>query len=181
MSTQALMTADEFATMQFDQPVELVRGEVVELNRPGMLHGVVCLNVAAKLHAWAKETDFGPVIGNDSGVITATDPDTVRGPDVYVIRQSRLVSGELSRGWLSVPPDLVVEVLSPSDRWSEVHLKIAEYLSFGVPLVWVVDPDQRCVHQFRPDTTPDRLDETDSINGGDVLSGFECPVADFFP
>lgn len=144
----APMTAAEFAAVDIDVPVELVRGEIVEMPRPGSWHGIVCANVSYLLNRWADETGSCCVLSNDSGVITERDPDTVRGPDACYIRSDRLRGG-IPQGFLPVAPDLVVEVLSPNDRWQDVIAKIDEYFSAGSQEVWIVDPDLRQVQQHR--------------------------------
>src|SRR5690606_30668743 len=102
-----------------DVPLELVRGEIVEMTRPGVRYGGVCAGVATALFNWARPGQKGRVVGNDAGIQTARDPDSVRGPDVFFIRMDRLPGGKYPEGWLETPPDLCVEVLSPNDRWPE--------------------------------------------------------------
>lgn len=118
--------------------------------------------------------------GNDSGIVTARDPDSVRAPDCQFVTASRLPT-EMPLAFLEVAPDLAVEVLSPDDRWSEVIAKVSEYLSCGVREVWVVDPDQRELQVFRPDQRPVTLSADAEITSESILPGFRCRVADFFP
>jgi Uma2 family endonuclease len=73
-----------------------------------------------------------------------------------------------------------VEVLSPSDRTTQVNRKVSEYLQAGVKVVLLVDPEERAVTVYRPEHTLQLLRETDAISGGDELPGFSCRVADFF-
>jgi Uma2 family endonuclease len=177
---QDLITAEQFARMSFDVPVELVRGEVVEMPRPEMRHGVVCSNVHDPVKAWARSTQGGVVAINDTGVITERDPDSVRGPDVLYITRERLPGGEIPSTFLSVAPDLAIEVLSPHDVWKNVLEKITEYFEAGVREVWVVDPEDRTMQVFRPDAKPRKLDASDTLESPDVLPGFTCAVSTFF-
>lgn len=177
---QELITAEQFFRMSSDVPSELVRGEVVEMPRPGMRHGVVCSNVHDPVKAWARSTQRGLVAINDTGVITERDPDSVRGPDVLYISGERLPGGEVSSTFLSDAPDLAVEVLAPHDVWKELLEKITEYFEAGVREVWVVDPDDKTVQVFRPDTKPRKLDESDVLESSDVLPEFRCSVTTFF-
>lgn len=85
-------------------------------------------------------------------------------------RVSRQVS---SRG-----PDLAVEVLSPSNRWTEILEKVEDYLAAGTRLVWVLDPDKRVAHIFRPDRPPTRVGEHGSLSGEDVLSDFTLALSE---
>ena len=182
MSVSTLITADEFARMSFDGPVELVRGEVVEMTRPGGVHGVACGNVYFNVESWSRARSKQPawvVVPNDSGVVTKRDPDTVRGPDVFVVRRDRLADGRVPQGNFPIPPEVCIEVRSPHDRWSELIQKVSEYLAIGVQEVWVIDPDRRRVHVYFADTEPDVL-EVGAVLRSRTLPEFECPVEEFF-
>lgn len=182
MSTvQALITAEQFWEMDFDVPVELVRGEIVEMTRPNTWHGYVCACVVYALKLWNANDQHGYVISNDSGVLTGRDPDTMRGPDVYFIRHERLPGGNLPERWIEVPPDLAVEVFSPSDRWRDLWEKIHEYFALGVREVWVVEPRRREVHVMKPDDGPRILDDRQTLESPDVLGGFSCAVGALLP
>ncbi len=179
---QAVVTAEEFKqiAVETDGLVELVRGEVIEMSRPGAKHGYVCLNVGSELRGWARAGGHGRAVSNDAGIQTERDPDTIRGPDVYFIREERLHGGTLPDGWLEVPPDLCVEVLSPNDRWPDVIEKISEYFRLGVPEVWVLDP---ATHEVRAhlnaEGLPVVLRDGDTLTS-DRLPGFECAVSELF-
>jgi Uma2 family endonuclease len=179
---QALVTAEEFTVIaaESDHKLELVKGEVIDMTRPGVKHGGVCAEVARQLGNWAVPTKRGRVVANDAGVQTERDPDSVRGPDVFYIRMDRLPGGEYPDGWLEIPPDLCVEVLSPHDRWPEVIEKINEYFRLGVPEVWVLDP---ATHEIQIHLDSQRLPTT--LHDGntlksDRLPGFECAVSELF-
>lgn len=179
MTTTTLITAEEFGQMTFDAPVELVRGEVVEMNRPGGIHGKIGTNVAFMLEAWARNTGGFDVIVNDAGVITRRDPDSVRGPDVFVVARARLAGGRLPAGHFEVAPDLVVEVMSPSDRWSDVIAKIAEFLQAGVQEAWIVDPEQKRIHVYTGDAEPHVFDASAEVSSR-ALPGLQFHVNDLF-
>ena len=174
-----LVTAEEFAELSFDVPVELVRGEIVEMSRPDVVHGTVCGNVAFPIMTWNRQRDFGLVVMNDSGVVTERDPDTVRGPDAMVISKDRLPGGIAPHGFTDLRPNLAIEVLSPSERWKKVREKISEYRNRGVDEVWIVDPKKRSVRIFRVDGTEISHGENDEITSP-VLPGFSCRVSEFF-
>ncbi len=177
---QDLLTYQQFETLTFDRPTELVRGEIVEQEMPYSRHGAVCLAVGMFLLQWARRTRLGFVFGNDSFILTERDPDSVRGPDCAFIRADRLPGGVLPEKTLLVPPDLVVEVLSPSNRQAEMLDKVLEYLRSGVREVWVVDPVQRTLDIHRTEPSPIHLTEADTLTRPDLLPGFSCSVAEFF-
>ncbi|MFG0333324.1 MAG: Uma2 family endonuclease [Maioricimonas sp. JB049] len=179
MTTTSRITAEEFGQMTFDSPVELVRGEVVEMNRPGGVHGVVCFNVAQLLGRWRGDAENHLVLTNDAGVITAHHPDTVRGPDVFVIARSRLPEGRIPPGYLDVAPELIVEVVSSSDRWSDVIAKVADYLQVGVQEAWIVDPEQKRIHVYTGDAEPHVFDASAEVSSR-ALPGLQFHVNDLF-
>lgn len=146
---------------------------------PRVRHGEVCVNIAYELKDFCKRQRLGRVFGNDSGIITERDPDTVRGADVGFISFAKIPPGPLP-DYLEVPPDALFEVLSPSNRRSEVHQKVAEYLLMGVPAVYVVDPETNRVHCYYQDRPEEILSATDELVGVGVLEAFRVPIARFF-
>lgn len=175
----APMTAAEFAAVHIDVPVELVRGEVVEMPRPTVAHGIVCKNAVVILDRWAEANEPAIVVCNDSGVVTESDPDTVRGPDAFLFRQPPTGSLIDDNGYLRGGPLLVVEVLSPSDRWQDVITKINEYFSAGTEEVWIVDPDLRQVQQHRTVPPPVTYQRAERITTT-LLPGFDVSTESFF-
>lgn len=174
------ITAAEFERMTFDRPTELVCGELQEQAMPTSQHGAICVAISVFLWLWAKEGNHGVVFSNDSHVLTERDPDTVRGPDCAFIRREKLPDGKLPPGVLTIPVDLVIEVLSPSDRWTEVLDKVLEYLRSGVTEVWVIDPEQRSVTAHRSEASAIHFDGDDELVRLELLPGFQCRVSDLF-
>src|SRR5262245_63656907 len=88
------------------------------------------------------------VIGAEVGFKLASNPDTVRGPDIAFVKNDRVPSRG-GRGYFKGAPDLVIEVLSPDDRPRETREKIDSYLAKSVSLVVVIDPGARTANMFR--------------------------------
>ncbi len=179
----ALLTAEEFFEWanrpeNADASYELEDGKVVPMPSLGELHGLLCWIVAHLLGGYVVPRG-GYLMTNDTGLIVRRRPDTVRGPDVMLFLDGRKVE-EMSRGHSQRVPTLVVEVLSPSDQFSKTLRRVDQYEARGVPLIWVIDPDERAVHIFRPNELRKRLDETDDLTGNGVLPDFSCKVADLF-
>jgi Uma2 family endonuclease len=181
MTTTAtkLLTADDVLDCMGQGRWELVRGVIREMPPAGWEHGVNSASLGHYLWGHSKQHDLGQVLTNDPGFLVARDPDTVRAPDVAFIPKAK-VPETLPKGWITVVPDLVVEVISPNDRWSEVHEKIADWLRFGVRLVWVVDPESRSISVYRSDQPLRVLTDQDTLDGEDVLPGFSLPVREVF-
>jgi Uma2 family endonuclease len=176
------MTAEEFFLLP--DPAdgsrqELVRGEVITMPPPGGLHGVTCSKVDRKIGAFIDAGPGGTLACNDTGFITQRQPDSVRGPDIAYWSRERLT--EVPVGYIETPPDMLVEVLSPSNTSRQIRSKLIEYFGRGVRLVWVVAPEDRTLTIYR---TPDEgrvLHETATVTGEDVLPGFTCRVSDLLP
>src|SRR5207253_7566154 len=144
----AILTADELLHIP-DKHAELVRGVLVVREPPGLRHGRIALELGRRLADHVAAGRLGRVYV-ESGFKLTSNPDTVRGPDVAFIRQTRLPEPE-PVGYPALAPDLVVEILSPSDRPGDVLGKVADWLSAGTRLVWVVDPERRLVRIYRAD------------------------------
>jgi Uma2 family endonuclease len=175
-AAQKLMTAEELARTSVPGKVlELVRGQLVVREPPGTLHGVVAANLTIELGAFVQERRLGWVFAQDTGFKIQRDPDTVRGPDVAFVSRGRLERIP-EAGYAELAPDLVVEVLSPSDRPGEVLAKIGDFLAAGTRLAWLVDPRRREARVFRSDGSVAVIGEDGALDGEDVVPGFSCPL-----
>ena len=177
----ALMTAEEYAALpDLGRPTELVRGEIIEMNVPTPRHGQVCGNTCYLVRQYKQSHDTGHVATNDAGVLTARDPDTVRGPDVWFISYKKVPRGPLPAKYLDVAPDVAFEIKSPSDIWTEILAKVAEYLEAGVGVVCVLDPETESARVFYPDRPFEILTGDDELTFPEHLPGFRVPVRLFF-
>lgn len=177
-----LLTIEEFARRPDSGfAEELVRGRIVRVNSPKPYHGYVCLKVGRILGNFVEANDLGYALGNDAGVITGRNPDTLRGADIAFYPYTKVPRGSLARDrYLDVPPDLVVEVLSPDDRWPKVLEKVAEYLNVGVAVVAVLDTGRRELHTFTAEGPNRVLGEADEWTEPTILPGFGAVVGRFF-
>jgi Uma2 family endonuclease len=181
VTTPSLLTAEEFAERPDPgYPEELVRGRIVPMTVPKPRHGEICSNASYLIRVFLDVHEVGRVLSNDSGVITERGPDTVRGADVCFYSYTHVPKGPLPDGYLNVAPDLIVEVLSPSDRWPKVLAKVAEYLNAGTTVVLVLDDERRIVHVYRADSPVRLLGSEDELTIPDVLGDFRVRVGRFF-
>ncbi len=177
MSPLALMTADELPHVYIpDKRVELVKGALVVRELPGLRHARVTMDLAMRLGTHVRAAPLGRVYA-EAGFKLASDPDTVRGPDIAFISRDRLPDPEPA-GFTDLAPDLVVEVLSPGDRPGDVLAKVADWLSAGTRLVWVIDPARRGARVYRDDGTEQILTADQMLDGEDVVPGFSCPLGE---
>lgn len=180
-TTDMLLTADEYSRLpDLGQPTELVRGRVLATDVPGARHGMVCARITFQLMSFNESAQLGHIMTNNSGVVTTRDPDSVRGPDVSFYSYNRLPPGEVTAGCPVQPPELVLEALSPSDRWSDMQQKAAEYLEAGVCCVCLVDPQREQVALYHPERPPETLAGRDVLEFAEILPGFAVSIRRFF-
>jgi Uma2 family endonuclease len=175
----ATVTIEEFLAIEDpDHLLELIDGKVVEMSRPKGRHGIVCAQFTWLLMSYVKASELGWVASNDTGVIIRGQRDSLRGVDVGF--WSKEANPHEPVGYFETAPDLAVEILSPTDRRKDVLDKIKQYVSAGVRLVWLADPDAETVTVYRGTMNGVEHHAADHLDGGDVLPGFSRPVADFF-
>lgn len=181
-STEAegLMTASEL--LQLDLPgksTELVRGRLIVREPPGTYHGLVQSNLHIQVGTFVQANRLGAVFGQDTGFQIASNPDTVRAPDLAFVSRER-VALITPRGYAALAPDLVAEILSHDDRPGEVMTKVGEWLGAGVQIVWVIDPERRTAHVHRGDGSIAVIASDGALDGEPLLPGFVCPLAELF-
>lgn len=175
-----IITGEELYIEGAPGRVELVQGEIVSLSPTGRQHGVIEGHIYYALSQYNREQgSLGQVLVGEAGIYTQRNPDTVRGMDVAFISQARLAQVK-SESFLDVAPELIVEIMSPSDRWVDVMTKLSEYFAIDVKMVWVVEPHSQQIYIYCSLTDVTILTGADQIDGGDLLPGFETPVASFF-
>jgi Uma2 family endonuclease len=180
-STPDLFTAEEFARrLDPGHPEELVRGRIVSMPMPKPRHGEICTRTVRIVGNYVEDHDLGRVFCNDTGVITERGPDTVRGADVSYYSYARVPKGPLPDRYLDSPPDLVIEVLSPGDKWPKVLAKVAEYLDAGTSIVIVLDDQRRLAHIYWADGTVRLLGQEEELSLPELLGDFRVRVGRFF-
>lgn len=175
------MTAEQLAELPADgRRLELIDGELRTMAPAGGKHGQVALSIGRLVANHVHDNKLGRCYAAETGFVIRRDPDTVRAPDLAFVSKACL-SGEADSGFLDEIPDLVVEVVSPSDRASDVTQKALVWLDFGVRLVWVIDPRARLVTVHQPGDVIGLVRGEDAVlDGGDVLPGFRVALSDLF-
>ena len=180
VTTTKLVTAEELLAMPDDGfRYELVRGELRKMAPAGRVHGKRGNRVNYSLSTHVYENDLGETYLAETGFHLETDPDHVLAPDVAFVTREREEAIPDEDGYFRGPPDLAVEVISPSDRYTEVAWKVEEWLAAGVRMVVVVNPRNHTVQTHTPDGVT-KLTEDDTLDGGEVVPGWRMPVADIF-
>jgi Uma2 family endonuclease len=159
---------------------ELVRGELRKMTPAGHQHGRIAINVTTPLDQHVRANNLGIVYAAETGFKLASDPDHVRAPDVAFVRRDRVEAVGDVEGFWPGAPDLVVEVISPSDTYAEVEEKIFDWLDAGTLLAIVVNPRQRTVTVYRSRAAITVLTEDDALDGGEVVPAWTLPVHEIF-
>lgn len=182
------MTAEQlYANPVAHARTELVRGQMLVHEPASWTHGDVAARilVAISEHLTAERRangwpwPRGRVVAAETGFTLSRSPDTVRAPDVAYVRMDRCPT-QPPAAFPEFAPDLVVEVLSPSDRAAAVREKVADWLAAGTLLVWVVDPTRQTARACRADGSESHVAATDALQGEDVLPGLHLALADLF-
>lgn len=181
MATAKLMTAEDLLQLEDDEHrYDLIRGELIRMSPANAEHGGIALAIGGELRSHVRANHLGMAFAAETGFILARNPDVVLAPDVAFVRSDRLPPRDQWSRFLELAPDLVVEVVSPSDRWTEINDKVMEYLRHGVALVWVVDPKRQQIVVYTADRGPRVVTIEDQLDGGDVLPEFRMAVAEIF-
>ena len=180
VSQARLMTAEELLRSDIpNRSTELVRGSLVVREPPGGWHGHLSLRLGFLIGQHVYPNELGMLFGQDTGFLIERNPDTVRAPDLALVRAER-THAVPRRGYVPFAPDLAVEILSPSDRPGEALGKVADWLRAGTRIVWVIDPDRALAHVHRADGTIGIVPREGALEGEDVLPAFNCPLGDLF-
>jgi Uma2 family endonuclease len=181
-----LMTADEFERF-ISQPEnaerrwEFIDGEVSEVPSNAYSSAIGALIIAA-LVAFVKPRGLGTVTGEAAGYKFAGINIS---PDVAYVSRQKQKTPPIDEQYNPIAPDLIVEVLSPSNKTDrklqeEMERKIRACTEANV-LLWVVDYDPQLVTVYAPGQPIRKQDINDTLTGGDVLPGFTLPIRDIFP
>jgi Uma2 family endonuclease len=176
------VTPEELLAMPNGEHYELVDGVPVERTM-SLLASRVEITLGRMLDVYCVENDLGWVVGPSCGYrCFPWKPGRVRRPDISFITRWRLpASARWSEGYVTIPPDLAIEVTSPSDGVYELEEKVEEYLRAGVRLIWVIHPEVQAIQVIRGDGSGSRIRSGDDLSGEDIVPGFRCPVTSLFP
>jgi len=171
------LTVKDLETLQAQHPdyqLELVDGKIIIMSPSGYESDEVAFRVGGKLWNWVEPQKLGRITGSSAGFSLAN----TRAPDVSFIRAERLPRSP--RGYATIPPDLMVEVKSPTDSVDELRNKIDEFLAQGTVVGILVNPENRTVEIRRPNQVPVVLQDGDVLTVPDLLPGWEVPITELW-
>ena len=158
---------------------ELINGELITMPLPGLPHGRITLRLAVPLAQFVWDHDLGEVYDH-SGFHLTVNPDTVLGPDVAFVSKGRLREAREDKGYWPGPPDIAVEVLSPSDRPSRVTTRVSRWFGYGVKQLWIVNQKNRTVTVYRSPSDATTFSGSDYLEAQDLLPGFRLSLDRIF-
>lgn len=181
------LSMGEFIERYEQKPFELINGEIIEMSPPLAGHMALARHLFRMLDPFVEANNLGEVYFEAPFVLTYTSDwiDGARTPDVMFYTKERIERyRQQDPDWQRKPfvlvPDLVVEIISKNDRYSEVEEKVEHYLADGVRLIWVLDPRRKRVIVYQPDQPTLRFGINDTLDGENVLPGLAIRVADIF-
>jgi len=178
------VTVEDLASLEGDgYRYDLLEGNLIRVSPAGFRHGRLAAEIARRLGNFlTQHPHLGVVVGAETGFRLSRNPDTVLGPDAAVVSRGRLPAAEAQMGFLELAPDLAVEIVSPTDRWTTVSGKVDAYLAAGVRVVWVIEPGPRAVRVYSAEGAEQRLqaDRGDMLRAEAVLPGFSLALAELF-
>lgn len=175
-----LVSAEELLAMPDDGVRrELIAGELMEMTPGGGEHGQLAVELMTVVGGWVRTNRLGRCFAAKTGFRLASDPDTVRAPDGAFICAAR-VPEPIPAGFMTVVPDLVLEVVSPNDRRRDVLAKVGDWLEAGVQVVWVLWPEERRLTVFRSASDICVVESSDTLTCESLLPGFALPLRELF-
>ena len=176
VATKKVWTDEELMRIKHEGKVELVDGEVKLMTPAGAEQGAISMDLATRLNNYVRRHKLGRIFDAQTGFRPF---ENLRAPDISFVIKEKLPE-KLPKGFLRVAPDLAVEVLGPEERVSDYEDKVAEYLSWGVRLIWLVDPNTETVTVVRANGKREVLKGSDVLTGEEVIPGFKIKVRKIF-
>lgn len=180
MTITHIITASELEAMGSDARFELYQGVLHDMSPSSARSGMVSSNIGYELRHYVQTRKLGAVTFGEIGFVLERDPDTVVAPDVAFVRRDRLPDPIPERGFFLFAPDLIVEVISPTDEPGDIRRKQAIYERVAIPMVWWIDPLRCTATVHVPDQPVRHLTESDDLDGLHVVRGFSIPLATIF-
>ncbi len=166
------MTLEEFLENDVEG-YEYVKGELVPMPDASIRHSEIGMNLSHYLNIHVREKKNGRVYSLE---LSFKVGERVLKPDLAFVSAERLNDDQDKNKGFPIPPDLAIEVISPSDIHSRVIGKALAYLDAGTRCVWIVDPVSQTVTVYKSETDINILTREDTLTGDDVVPGFSCPV-----
>ena len=168
------MTLEEFLESDLEG-YEYIKGELIPVPPTSGEHSRISVNLILPLGMYVRENRLGDIYVSETGFRVG---ERVLVPDIAFLSIDH-IPADLSKVF-SIPPDLAIEVVSPTDTLLRIEEKAFAYLEAGTQLVWVLMPRSKTVTVYRSETDITLLTRNDTLTGENVIEGFSCQVAELF-
>jgi Uma2 family endonuclease len=160
---------------------ELDEGELILMAPAGGEHGLSEVRLTGLLFAEVERRKLGVLFSSDTGFLLQRNPDTVRCPDIGFVRKQRLpVRYAKEGGYVEGPPDLAVEIQSPSQSPADVEKKIRQYFAAGTHTVWLIHPRRRYARLYGPSGAVTDVDKDGFLEAPEILPGVRIALQSIF-
>ncbi len=175
-------TVTDLLTLADDENhYELVRGDLMMMSPASPGQGRYASRLDRALGQYVDDHDLGEVYTAEPGFELQPEPEpVVRAPDLAFVCKERIPPLDQQAGFWPIAPDLAVEIISPSETAVMVQAKVQDYLEAGVRLIWLVYPESKTVVEYQSATQIRQLGFAQSLDGGQVISGFNYPLKNLF-
>ncbi len=155
-------------------------GKLIIMSPTGSESGKFNISLAFQVELWNRQYKLGVVFDSSTGFKLSNG--ATRSPDVswITIERWNSLSDKQKRGFAPIDPDFAIELMSPTDNLIETQQKLMEYLSCGVKLGWLINPDQKEVEIYRSGKDRELLSNPNSLSGEDILPGLNVDLSDIF-
>ncbi|SRR5579884_3904074 len=180
------MTVEQFAVFPSEDgwTYELYNGRLISIPGPGFHHAQLQMRLGLLIQPFLTDHQLGSIVGTSCyNLPLPNNTEVVLCPDLSYIHPTRQIHMQIRGSYPVLAPDLVIEIASPNDYHPQLFDKVQTYLASGVRLIWVVWPDPQTVEVWRPNLPAKPtaiLSSNDTLDGLDMIPGFQCPVKDIF-
>lgn len=184
LSDALRFTDDEFFQLcQINRDLRFERtaeGDIIVMPPTGFETGDRNAEIVTQLRTWAKRDGSGVATESSTGFKLPNGAD--RAPDAAWILRSRLaaVPPEKKRKFLPLCPDFVIELKSPTDALEDLQAKMQEYTTNGAQLGWLINPETRRVHVYRPHREAGILENPERVSGEPLLQDFTLDLTEIW-
>jgi Uma2 family endonuclease len=176
-----ITTAEQlFQAPDIGNRLELVRGVLIVMSPAGSEHGWIASRILIRLGTHVEANDLGKTFAAETGFLIEVNPDTVRAPDAAFVSHERLATAPPSSSYLQVAPDLVVEVVSPNDKSTDVESKAEQWLEAGSSIVLVADPKNQTIRVYKSKAQIEVFHSGEEFSSGDVCGDWKISVNEIF-
>lgn len=156
------------------------QGELIVMSPTGGETGNWNAQINGEIYLWNRQTGQGKSFDSSTGFSLPNGGD--RSPDAAWIplEKWQFLTPEERRGFLPLCPEFAIELLSPTDSWTQGQLKLEEYMQSGCRLGWLIHPKTKRVAIYRQGQPVEVLESPTTLSGEDVLPGFVLNIAEIW-